>query len=385
MSPHVGLNAHLLSSAPGYRRAGIHGYIWQLLDHLPAVDPDWRYTAFVGDGTPPERRALNVKRSRLNTANPLARILWEQLAQPWQLATLPDLDLVHELAFVAPLVMPKPFVVTVYDLTFIRYPERLSRLRRWYLRLLTELSCKRARRVIAISQSTADDLVALLGVPRERIDVAIPGVNPAFCPLPADEVRSWRQQKGLPDRFLLFVGTLEPRKNLPMLLRAYGALQSSQCSACHLVLAGGKGWMVEEIDRTIAQYGLSSTVHQPGFVPDEELPWWYNAAEALVYPSVFEGWGLPVTEAMACGKPVLVSDISSLPEAAGDTGLRLPPNDVAAWTDALARCIQDQVWRAEQGERARIRAGQFTWTRTAEQTIASYRSALNALEIKPYA
>jgi glycosyltransferase involved in cell wall biosynthesis len=385
MSPHVGLNAHLLSSAPGYRRAGIHGYIWQLLDHLPAVAPDWRYTVFVGDGNPPARPALNVKRSRLRTANPITRILWEQLAQPWQLAALGDLDLVHELAFVAPLVMPRPFVVTVYDLTFIRYPERLSSLRRWYLRLLTGLSCKRARRVIAISQSTADDLVALLGVPRDHIDLAIPGVNSAFCPLPANEVRSWRQRTGLPDRFLLFVGTLEPRKNLPMLLRAYAALPPTQRSACHLVLAGGKGWMVEEIDRTIAEYGLSSTVHQPGFVPDEELPWWYNAAEALVYPSVFEGWGLPVTEAMACGKPVLVSDISSLPEATGDTGLRLPPDDVHAWTAALAQSIQDQAWRAEQGERARIRAGQFTWTHTAEQTIASYRKALKAPEIKSYA
>ena len=134
--------------------------------------------------------------------------------------------------------------------------------------------------------------------------------------------------------------------------------------------------MSEPFYRTIDQYGLSSTVHLPGFVDDEDLVWWYNAAEAFVYPSVFEGWGLPVTEAMACGKPVLVSKVSSLPEAVGDVGQSIAPDDLPAWTAALARCIHDSAWRTEQGERARLRAGQFTWTRTAEQTVASYRKAL---------
>src|SRR5262249_20782349 len=137
---------------------------------------------------------------------------------PWQLG---GLDLVHELAFVAPVIMPRPFVVTIYDLTFIRYPERLPTMRRLYLRLLTGLSCKRARRIMAISQSTADDLVTLLGVPRDRIDLAIPGVDSRYCPLPADSVADWRSRKGLPERFFLFVGTLEPRKNLTVLIQAY--------------------------------------------------------------------------------------------------------------------------------------------------------------------
>ena len=114
----------------------------------------------------------------------------------------------------------------------------------------------------------------------------------------------------------------------------------------------------------------------PGFVPEEELVWWYNAAEALVYPSVFEGWGMPVTEAMACGRPVIVSDVSSLPEATGDTGLCLPPDDAVVWTEGLARCIHDGAWRAEQGQRARDRARRFTWARTAEQTVACYRKSL---------
>jgi glycosyltransferase involved in cell wall biosynthesis len=135
--------------------------------------------------------------------------------------------------------------------------------------------------------------------------------------------------------------------------------------------------MVDEIDQVIRENDLTTTVHLPGYIPDDELPWWYNAADALVYPSVFEGWGIPVSEAMACGKPAIVSDVSSLPEAVGDTGIRLPPHDIAAWTAGLARAISDSVWRAEAGEGAQRRARNFTWRHTAEQTVESYRRALN--------
>src|SRR5260370_19587654 len=139
MPPTIGMNANLLPAQAGYRRAGIHGYIWQLLDHLPAAAPDWRFRVFVGDGQPPDRPTLTVRRSRLRTSRPLNRIAWEQLAQPWQLR---GLDLVHGLAFVAPLIMPRPFVVTVYDLTFIHYPQRLPRVRVLYPRRVTRLSCQ---------------------------------------------------------------------------------------------------------------------------------------------------------------------------------------------------------------------------------------------------
>lgn len=374
MSHIIGLNAHLLGNQPGYRRAGIHGYIWQLLDHLPAAAPSLRYRLFVGEGQPPPHPAYTIKRTPLKTGNPRTRILWEQFLQPFHLG---GLDLVHQMAFVAPLVMPRPFVVTVYDLTFFRYPERLGRLRRLYLQTFTRLSCQRARRIMAISQSTANDLTELLGIPPEKIDLAIPGVEPRFRPLPRAEVQAWRQQKGLPENFLLFVGTLEPRKNLPTLLQAYARLPQSMRDSHHLVIAGAKGWMVDDIFRTIEENALSSQVHLPGFVSDGELPMYYNAAEVFVYPSVSEGWGLPVTEAMACGKPVIISNVSSLPEAAGPLGLHLPPDDVSAWTEALADCIADGEWRAEQGELARQRARQFTWAKTAQQTVESYRKALN--------
>lgn len=373
--PRVGLNAHLLAS-PGsgsYRRAGIHGYIYRLLEHLPEAAPDWRFTIYTGEGEAPPGHRYQVRRSSWRTGHPLIRIAWEQLAQPWQLG---GLDLVHELAFVAPVIMPRPFVVTVYDLTFMRYPERLPASRRLYLRTMTGLSCRRARRVIAISQSTAGDLTRLLGIAPDKIDVALPGVDARFRPLPEADVAVWRARRGLPARFLLFLGTLEPRKNLPTLLRAYAALTEEERAQVHLVLAGGSGWMAGEIERVITDAQLGSTVHRPGFVEDDELVWWYNAAEAFVYPSVFEGWGLPVTEAMACGRVALVSDISSLPEAVGDSGLRLPPEDVSAWRNALRRCIHDADWRRAEGERARTYSARFTWTSTAATTVESYKKAL---------
>ena len=235
--------------------------------------------------------------------------------------------------------------------------------------------------MIAISQSTADDLTRLLGIAPDKIDVALPGVDARFRPLPADEVAAWRAQRGLPERFLLFLGTLEPRKNLPTLAPGVRRAEQEERAQVHLVLAGGSGWMTGEIERVIADHRLGGTVHRPGFVEDDDLVWWYNAADAFVYPSVFEGWGLPVTEAMACGRVALVSDISSLPEAVGDTGLRLPPEDVSAWASALRRCIHDADWRRAEGERARAFSARFTWAATAAATVKSYKRALGKVSL----
>lgn len=373
---HVGLSAHLLTDGASYRSAGISGYIRHLLEALPDADPSLVYSAFTGPQAQlPPRAGLIVRRSRWRTESPLRRIVWEQVAQPWAVRRA-GVDLLHALAFAGPLFSRVPQVVTVYDLSFIHYPDRLPAARRHYLRLFTGLTCRRACRVIAISESTAQDVAARFGLPRSRIDVALPGVDPRFRPLPAAEVADFRRRKGLPERFMLFVGTLEPRKNLPLLLRAYAALPAADRDAVHLVLGGGRGWMDGAIFETIERMGLGATVHLPGYLADSELPAWYNAAEVFVYPSVFEGFGLPVVEAMACGKPVLVANTSSLPEAAGDAGCLLPPDDEAAWTAALARAIHDPAWRAEAGARAQAHAARFTWAATAAQTVASYRRAL---------
>ncbi len=363
----------MLSGTSGYRSAGIHGYMLNTLVHLPAAaPPDWRFSVLVGAQTRTDFAGYSMRRSRWNTEPPLRRILWEQFVQPWQLGTF---DLVHALAFVSPLVLPKPSVVTVYDLSFIHYPRALSTARRLYLRLFTALSCRRARRVIAISQSTADDLTRTLGIPAEQIDVAPGAYAPeVFHPLPPPQVAAFRQQKGLPARFWLFVGTLEPRKNLLTLLHAYAALPPTE--RLPLVLGGGKGWQYEDIFATISRYRLEQDVLLPGYLPAEELALWYNSAEVFVYPSVFEGFGLPVLEAMGCGTPVIVSAASSLPEVAGTAGLLLPPLDVAAWTAALRRAAGDSAWRHAAHERGLREAARFTWAQTARVTIHSYQQAL---------
>jgi glycosyltransferase involved in cell wall biosynthesis len=370
---HIGLNAHLLSNQAGYRSAGIHGYIYNLLAHLPAAAPsDWLFTAMVGAGSPHTFDRMTLRPSRWNTESPLRRIVWEQIAQPWQLG---QYDLYHALAFVSPLWQPAPGVVTVYDLSFIHYPEVLSTARRLYLRLFTALSCRRARRVIAISHSTARDLHQSLGIPQDKIDVAACGCDfSVYRPLPPDEVAAFRQQKGLPDRFWLFLGTLEPRKNLPTLLDAYAALPADE--RLPLVLAGGKGWLYEPIFERIERYGLADSVSLPGFIPPEDLPLWYNSAEVFIYPSIFEGFGLPVLEAMACGTPVIVSDASSLPEVAGEAGMIIPPYDVDRWTDALRRAGSGADWRAQAAGAGQRQAARFTWQQTARDVVTSYRIAL---------
>ncbi len=367
---HIGLNAHLLSGSAGYRSAGIHGYIDGLLRHLPAALPDdWRLTAFVGGDVRID--GMTVRRSSFDTESPLRRIFWEQAVQPFALR---ELDLFHALAFVAPLALTVPSVVTIYDLSFIHYPQRLPASRRLYLRLLTGLTCRRARRVIAISHSTARDLTQTLSLPADKIDVAAPGFDPTiYHPLPTDQVAAFRRAKNLPDRFWLFVGTLEPRKNLPLLLEAYAALPDRP----PLIIGGANGWDYQPIFDAVARYHLDASVQFVGFIPADDLAIWYNCAELFIYPSVFEGFGLPVLEAMACGTPVIVSDASSLPEVVGDAGVCIPPHEVGAWTEALRRAYDDADWRRAARERGLESAARYRWERTAQQTIESYRRAVS--------
>ncbi len=371
---HIALNAHLLAGRASYRSAGIHHYIANLLPHLPAADPDFRYTVFVGEGQP-NLPGASIQRSAWPTARPLARIAWEQFAQPLALwRTRPDL--LHSLAFVSPMLSLYPTVVTVYDLSFRLMPERFAQrpAQRLYLSTLTAHACRRARRVIAISESAKADVIRLFNIAADKVDVACPGVDPAFRPLPTAEVEAFRITKGLPEKFILYLGTLEPRKNLVSLIRAFANLHAKrQILNLKLILAGAKGWLYEDLFQLVHELNLISDVFFPGYVPADELVWWYNAAAAFAYPSSYEGFGMPVLEALACGRPVVTSNVSSLPEAGGDVALGVPPNDVEALTGALARALE---LTPEQLARGPAHAARFTWPATAAHTVASYRRAL---------
>lgn len=300
------------------------------------------------------------------------RVVWEQLALPVVLRTI-GAELVHGPVFVGPLLSSCPMVITIHDLSFIRFPALFRPANRLYLSVMTRLSARRARRLIAVSAWTAAETTGLLGIPSERISVIYHGVDPAFRPLPSDEVAEFRHRMGLPPRFILCVGTLEPRKNLVRLVEAFARIRDRQVG---LILVGGKGWFYEELFARIEALDLQERVVCAGYVDNEALPLWYNAATLLAYPSLYEGFGLPVLEAQACGTPVLTSNASSLPEAAGDAAVMVPPDDVEALTAALDMLLSDEALREELRERGLRHAAQFSWQRTALETARVYHMAL---------
>jgi glycosyltransferase involved in cell wall biosynthesis len=373
---HVGLNAQLLSLDHTYRGAGINTYINCLLHALGQIDSPHHFTVFLS-----ERRFRSERLALRHTAWPMqrpwVRISWEQMALPMALRQ-GRMNLLHAMAFVAPLLVPCPYVLTVFDLSFLRFREAFRPFNRWYLSHLTPISVRRARRVIAISESTRQDLVRWLGVSPERVDVTTCGVDSAYRPLAADMVNRYRRDHCLPDKFVLFVGTLEPRKNVELLIRAYGRWRTGHRDVPSLVVAGAKGWNYEQVFRTVEELGLADHVHFPGYVVAEELPMLYNAAGLFVYPSRFEGFGLPVLEAMACGTPVVCSNASSLPEVAGDAALLVAPGDEARLADAMTSVWEDRDLRQTMVARGLDRAREFTWERTARQTLRSYERALEA-------
>ena len=378
---HVAISAHLLASrgAAGYRSAGIHTYIANLLAHLPHIDPGVRYTVYTNAQPPVDAR---IRPAWLPTAKPLMRILWEQVLQPIALRRDRP-DVLHAAAFVAPLVSSCPTVVTVYDLSFDLFPDFFRGPNQTYLRIFTRRSVRRARRVIAISEHTRRDVHRLYGVPLDHIDVAYPGVDARFRPLPREEVEAFRRKHDLPDRFFLYLGTLEPRKNLDRLIDACGELEIRDASprseaerGWRLEIVGGKGWMVDDLFARVKSRGLEQRVMFAGYAPAEDLPLWYNAATAFVYPSLYEGFGMPPLEAMACGAPVIASSAASLPEVVGDAGILVAPDDVQGLAQAMRRVWRDESLRGDLSRRGVERARRFTWEATARATVESYRRAL---------
>ena len=374
--PLVAFNAHLLSGEASYRSAGIAVYITNLLLHLARTETGLRMALLLGDKQiEAEAFALPSRFSRISTRRPAVRILWEQSGMPLLLRRM-KADLLHAPAFVGPLWAPCPQVITIHDLSFLRYPEYFRRGNRLYLRALTGIACRRAAAVIAVSNFTATEAVKLLNVPADRVHTIYHGIDPRFRPLPHDEIARFRHEKGLPDRFILHMGTLEPRKNIAQLVRAFALLRDPEL---HLVLAGGRGWLYGEIFAEVERLGLKSRVHFPGYVAATTQTLWYNAAHTFAYISNYEGFGFPVLEALACGTPTLTASTTSLPEAGGDGALTAPPDDAAAIAEGLHRLQTDAALRAELRQRGLAHAAQFSWSKTAHQTAALYHHVLGAV------
>jgi glycosyltransferase involved in cell wall biosynthesis len=258
----------------------------------------------------------------------------------------------------------------VHDLTFLVHPECFEPRLHRYLARVVPRSLRRAHHILADSHATQRDLTRLLGVPAERISVIYPGVDEQFCPLPASASAPVRRRLGLPDTFLLFVGTLEPRKNLVRLLEALHRLPN----APPLVLAGRRGWLYDEVFAAVERLHLHERVCWLDFVEDTDLPALYNLAEAFIYPSLYEGFGLPVAEALACGTPVVTSRLASLPEVAGDAAILVDPFDSAA----IAAGIQQAL---DAGEHFRAagpaQVSRFRWEAAAQSLLGRYRMVGN--------
>lgn len=357
----IAVNAQLLSSGRNYRSAGVATYLRELVDRLPRAGPDHDFVIFV----PPGTRGTALAPSRLPTSIPVVRIAWEQVIEAGALLRR-GVELVHSPVNVSPILTRCPSVVTLHDLSFLKMPERFVKGRRWYQRALAGRSCRTARRVIVPSQATKEDAVAAFGLSPERVVVVPHGVDARFRP---DKTLP----RPLAAPYILYVGTLEPRKNVPRLLEAFARLK---CLGFPHVLAlvGAEGWMYKEVGASINRLAIEPFVHRAAYV--ENLVPWYNYADFLVYPSEYEGFGLPPLEAMACGAPVVLSSAGSLSEVGGDAAVFVEPSDVEGLTEAMRALIEDGARRERLSILGLERASHFSWEETARRTVEVYESAV---------
>jgi glycosyltransferase involved in cell wall biosynthesis len=264
-----------------------------------------------------------------------------------------------------------PTVLTVHDLIFRRYPQHHKPLNRWYLNATMPLYCRRADHIIAVSEQTKRDMIVAYRVPPEKITVIYEAADTRFRLQPPQTMADVRARYRLPDRYLLFVSTIEPRKNLIRLLAAFERLQAAGLTDA-LVIVGKRGWLYDNFFAALEASPAKQAVIFPGWVADADLPAIYRGAQVFAFPSLFEGFGLPVLEAMACGTPVVCSNSSSLPEVADDAALLVDPLDVDALTGALERLLRDPALAADLRARGLAQAARFSWARAAAETIAIY-------------
>jgi glycosyltransferase involved in cell wall biosynthesis len=379
---HIGINAQLLSFSQNYRNGGMSRYIRYLLKELARRPGNHEYTVFVNGEEVIEHLAAQHPQITYVAApwpesQPVTRVVWEQFALP-SLIRQKHIDVLHSPVNVLPERVPQncTTVVTLHDLAFLRFPEVLTRAKRLYHRAFTLRSLQRASMIITVSNSTKQDAHELIGIPTERMRTVYTCIDERFLNvMEMEKVQAFRQQKGLGDGFLLYLGTLEPRKNLTTLIDAYVRLRQVYGVREKLVLAGSKGWLYDAIFEKVRQHSLESEVVFPGYVADDEQVLWYSAASTFVYPSLYEGFGMPVVEALACGIPVVTSNVSSLPEAGATLALTVNPDDSNALAEALHQSLTDFAYRERCRASVPLVKQQFSAQSMAEQTIAVYEQA----------
>ncbi|HKZ82773.1 MAG TPA: glycosyltransferase family 1 protein [Anaerolineae bacterium] len=367
--------------------AGIGRYTRELVRALFALGAPHRYTLFYATEKKVEQPIAplppGARLRRLPIHDKWLARVWHRfrLPIPVELAT-GRLDLFHSPDFTLPPVLPGArTLLTVHDLSFIRDPDSAVPSLRKFLDRAVRRSVARAGRVLADSQATKDDLVELFGVPAGKIDVLLSGVDARFRPIrDPSALAAVRAKYHLGNgRLILSVGTIQPRKNYVRLIQAFGRVAgrwgqigSDLLGDVNLVIAGGKGWMFDDIFAEVTRLGLEGRVKFTGFVDESDLPALYSAATVFAYVSLYEGFGLPVLEAMACGAPIIGSSASSIPEVVGDAGLLVDPTDVDAIAAGLIGLLRDPSARDAYMRDGLRRASKFTWDAAARQLLSIY-------------
>jgi len=365
-------------SAAVHHRAGLGRYAESLTRALAALAPEELalfYNAEQGisplaglEQLPTHTVALGYKPWRMLVwAGQLARLPFNRL--------VPGATLFHATEHLLLPLRDIPTVLTVHDLIFRHLPEHHKRLNRWYLNATLPLYCRRATHLIAVSEATRQDVIAAYGLPPEKITVIHEAADPQFRPQSPERIAAARARYQLPETYLLYVGTIEPRKNLTRLLHAWEPLYRAG-EAPPLVIVGKRGWLVEDFYTALEASPAREGIRFTGYVADEDLPALYAGARAFTFLSLYEGFGLPPLEAMACGAPVLCSDTSALPEVVGDAALTVSPTSVDAIREGLRRLLTAADLRADLRERGLHRAAAFSWERAAAETYRLYRRLL---------
>ena len=359
--------------------AGIGRYTRGLVDALiPLLGAGDEVTLLYPRGDAPfARRAWpeQVRIRRLPLPDRYQTILWHRLRLPLPVEWLAgDVDIFHAPNFLLPPARRAKTLLTIHDLAFLVRPEYAWPDLRRFLEQAVPRSVARADHILADSEASKRDAMRLFGLPGERVTVVGAGVEPRFRPMNSDETADVRAQYGLDWPFVFSISTLEPRKNFDGLIRAFVRARREANLPHHLVIAGGKGWLYEDIFAAVEQEDAGDFVHFPGFVPDADLPALYNLADLFAFPSHYEGFGLPLLEALACGTPALASDVSSLPEIAGDAAMLIPADDAEALAAGLIHLLTDADARAALSRRGPGQAARFTWAAAARRLLDVYRA-----------
>jgi glycosyltransferase involved in cell wall biosynthesis len=361
---------------------GIGRYVRELVTALSSIDVTNQYSLFVSGISSID--SLPHFPSNYDWAPTAITPKW--LARIWHRAHIPlpveiftgRVNLFHATDFVLPPTLPHvASLLTVHDLSFVRVPNSASPSLKEYLDRIVPDSVRRSTYVLADSLATKNDLIDLYSAPSSKISVLLSGVDSRFFdPVSSFVLMTTRSKYGIDKISYIFaVGTVQPRKNYSRLIQSLAQLRSQGIDV-HLVIAGGKGWLESPIYKAVSDSKMQEFVHFIGFVDDKDLPALYRSAVCVAFPSLYEGFGLPILEGMACGVPVLTSNVSSLPEVAGDSAIMVDPYDLDAITDGLQRLILDSDLRNTLIQKGLVRARQFTWEKSAQQLLGIYQNLL---------